>query len=258
VSTHEPELSRVSAACSVIAQRQTPTTFATRPEDTHSRLPISLPPLSAQLEGLHSHRQPASATDNTHHRLSPPWASQFPPTTPLFKPHSDRPAFDIHPSAHYQTPDRTPLPSDYSRSTSVSSHPHDPYAARNSGSREPSVHHDHNEVSSARTSYSGPYGGYLPHISERETHSRPMYGNEPRYSFSSSEGSSVSHEYGPYVGPAGWAGMPGQPFFMPSHLDYQHGKARKRSNLPKQSTEVMKQWFEQVSRRRRRRPRAHS
>lgn len=35
----------------------------------------------------------------------------------------------------------------------------------------------------------------------------------------------------------------GQPFFVPSHYDYQNGKSRKRSNLPKQSTEIMKRWF---------------
>lgn len=37
-------------------------------------------------------------------------------------------------------------------------------------------------------------------------------------------------------------------FFMPSHYDYQQGKTRKRSNLPKQSTEIMKTWFDQVKR----------
>ena len=36
-------------------------------------------------------------------------------------------------------------------------------------------------------------------------------------------------------------------FFMPSLYDYRHGKVRKRSNLPKQSTEIMKTWFDQVS-----------
>ena len=49
----------------------------------------------------------------------------------------------------------------------------------------------------------------------------------------------------------GYAKMAGyqeaQPtFFMPSHYDYQQGKTRKRSNLPKQSTEIMKTWFDQV------------
>ncbi|KAK3110183.1 homeodomain super, partial [Teratosphaeriaceae sp. CCFEE 6253] len=33
-------------------------------------------------------------------------------------------------------------------------------------------------------------------------------------------------------------------YFMPSQYDYQHGKSRKRSNLPKQSTEIMKTWFD--------------
>lgn len=35
--------------------------------------------------------------------------------------------------------------------------------------------------------------------------------------------------------------------FMPTPFEYHHGKARKRSNLPKQSTEIMKTWFDQVS-----------
>ena len=35
--------------------------------------------------------------------------------------------------------------------------------------------------------------------------------------------------------------------FMPSEYEYQAGKARKRSNLPKQSTEIMKDWFDHVS-----------
>ncbi|KAK5735764.1 homeodomain superfamily [Elasticomyces elasticus] len=33
-------------------------------------------------------------------------------------------------------------------------------------------------------------------------------------------------------------------YFMPSQYDHQQGKARKRSNLPKQSTEIMKTWFD--------------
>ncbi|KAI4745196.1 hypothetical protein E4T50_04437 [Aureobasidium sp. EXF-12298] len=34
-------------------------------------------------------------------------------------------------------------------------------------------------------------------------------------------------------------------FFVPSHYEYQNGKSRKRSNLPKQSTEIMKRWFDE-------------
>ncbi len=39
------------------------------------------------------------------------------------------------------------------------------------------------------------------------------------------------------------------PYFVPNHYDYKHGKTRKRSNLPKQSTEIMKNWFDKVSNR---------
>ena len=35
--------------------------------------------------------------------------------------------------------------------------------------------------------------------------------------------------------------------FLPSPYEYQHIKVRKRSNLPKQSTEIMKVWFDQVN-----------
>ena len=38
-----------------------------------------------------------------------------------------------------------------------------------------------------------------------------------------------------------------QAFFVPSHYEYQNGKSRKRSNLPKQSTEIMKRWFGEMT-----------
>lgn len=38
-------------------------------------------------------------------------------------------------------------------------------------------------------------------------------------------------------------------YFVPNHYEYQQGKSRKRSNLPKQSTEIMKNWFDQVIQR---------
>ena len=34
-------------------------------------------------------------------------------------------------------------------------------------------------------------------------------------------------------------------YFSPSGYGYHNGKARKRSNLPKQSTEIMKRWFDE-------------
>lgn len=35
--------------------------------------------------------------------------------------------------------------------------------------------------------------------------------------------------------------------FIPGHGDYHLSKSRKRSNLPKESTDIMKQWFDQVN-----------
>lgn len=49
-----------------------------------------------------------------------------------------------------------------------------------------------------------------------------------------------------YANMAGYLKETQPTFFMPSHYDYQQGKTRKRSNLPKQSTEIMKTWFDQV------------
>ncbi|KAK5170290.1 homeodomain superfamily [Saxophila tyrrhenica] len=48
----------------------------------------------------------------------------------------------------------------------------------------------------------------------------------------------------------GWSEMPDMHpdphsgYFVPNHYDFKQGKTRKRSNLPKQSTEVMKNWFD--------------
>ncbi|EMC93849.1 hypothetical protein BAUCODRAFT_212345 [Baudoinia panamericana UAMH 10762] len=49
----------------------------------------------------------------------------------------------------------------------------------------------------------------------------------------------------PVVPPTRYETMHCPPFFTPSQYEYQHGKARKRSNLPKSSTEIMKTWFDQ-------------
>jgi hypothetical protein len=78
------------------------------------------------------------------------------------------------------------------------------------------------------------------------------------YSLPMRDDPGLAHEHAHYIERSrlrqqeGYAKIAGyqeaQPtFFMPSHYDYQQGKTRKRSNLPKQSTEIMKTWFDQVS-----------
>ena len=87
------------------------------------------------------------------------------------------------------------------------------------------------------------------------------------YSLPMRDEPSLSHEHSHYIERGrlqqqeGYVKIAGyqeaQPtFFMPSHYDYQQGKTRKRSNLPKQSTEIMKTWFDQV--RSHRRPPDHT
>lgn len=129
-------------------------------------------------------------------------------------------------------------------------------------SREPSVHREPSDLHLQSGSYGGAYGRYGSNAYEWEgTHSRPAYHNTApaRYPGDAPmmhrDGSRHRAEVGdelpppPPLGhyPAGAYQFQSPPFIMPNHFDFQQGKARKRSNLPKQSTEIMKRWFDQVS-----------
>ena len=50
---------------------------------------------------------------------------------------------------------------------------------------------------------------------------------------------------GGVIGTNSYGMLPSEHFSASQH-DYSRMKSRKRSNLPKQSTEVMKRWFDQV------------
>lgn len=91
------------------------------------------------------------------------------------------------------------------------------------------------------------YGEYQPQSS------RERYAVEPpRQPFMPVTANAMPREEYPPVArldvPQGY-GNPQYPyphaFFVPSHYEYQNGKSRKRSNLPKQSTEIMKRWFDE-------------
>lgn len=118
---------------------------------------------------------------------------------------------------------------------------------------EQGFHRRRDDYPSLRRSSTNGYGGFtrhaegsLSHQSDQdyerpicagfvERQSTTQYGQQETYQ--PPQSSQLGHP--PYHG--------AQPsFFMPSHYDYQQGKARKRSNLPKQSTEIMKTWFDQV------------
>jgi len=106
-----------------------------------------------------------------------------------------------------------------------------------------SLPQDRNHIRQPSTSGYADYGPPQPQVADRDAHYNYAPSNEaPRFERSRHEQMEMAATYGRPTFPES------QPaFFMPSHYDYQQGKTRKRSNLPKQSTEIMKTWFDQVS-----------
>lgn len=165
-------------------------------------------------------RRPSEVTSNGSYRS---------PDQPAFTPLRSEPIYAYPSSAHARPPvdhfgatngDRYALPSDSSMSRRSSIASQCDYA--------PPV-----PVDTSRN-------GYAP--------SRP-----PQYSLPMRDEPGPHRDSSQYRQPEAYSRpvyQDAQPtFFMPSHYDYQQGKTRKRSNLPKQSTEIMKNWFDQVGRR---------
>lgn len=99
-------------------------------------------------------------------------------------------------------------------------------------SRSPSAHLQ-DETSYKPSPYSDRgLGERYPIESQRQTY--------PPVSNFTKEFTPASHD-----GRGGPAYAYSQAFFVPSHYEFQNGKSRKRSNLPKQSTEIMKRWFDE-------------
>ncbi|USW52067.1 Putative Homeobox domain-containing protein [Septoria linicola] len=178
---------------------------------------------------------------------SPPWSAQCPPQ----KSGSGRPAYE-NSLSHYQTPEQTPtsamLEPALPRANPFTGTAPDPFTRQ----MRDSFGSSGDRPESRRSSISS-YGIYPPRPYEREP-SRP--GQWPSSAHSSRDGYADPRESIRYsrpeehqTRPIGYPPHPYQSsvpaFFMPSHYEYQHGKARKRSNLPKQSTEIMKTWFDQ-------------
>lgn len=182
---------------------------------------------------------------NIHAVNSPPWGAHCQPP----KSAGGRQIYDSG-ASHYQTPEQTPtstmLEPSYPRVNPFTGTAPDPFTRQ---IRE-SFGQSSDRPSSRRSSVSS-YGMYPPRTYEREPcrpghyvqQTRDIY-NDPR------DSARYGRPEGQQPRPVGFPSHPYQsnapPFFMPSHYEYQHGKARKRSNLPKQSTEIMKTWFDQV------------
>ena len=151
-------------------------------------------------------------------------------------------------------PHRSPESSSYSSSLSeVSYGQTSTTQSRAAGDYFPSSTDRYALPTSRRLSVAGQRGYAPPHPVE-PSHSEYPSTRPAHYSLPMRD---EAHEHAHYIERsrlqqqeryAKIAGYPeAQPtFFMPSHYDYQQGKTRKRSNLPKQSTEIMKTWFDQV------------
>ncbi|KAM3416978.1 hypothetical protein BST61_g8563 [Cercospora zeina] len=194
-------------------------------------------------------RFPPMATADTHRPgtnsgSSPPWRAQS---------HAPKSAGSrsVHESAtsHYRTPEQTPTSSmlepSYPRVNPFTGTAPDPFTRQ----IRDSFGQSSDRPSSRRSSVSS-YGMYPPRPYEREQARPGQYAQQTRDIYTDPRDSiRYARPEALQTRPVGFPPHPYQsnvpPFFMSSHYDYQHGKARKRSNLPKQSTEIMKTWFDQ-------------
>jgi len=157
-------------------------------------------------------------------------------------------------SHHYRTPEQTPTTTTFDRSfalsQSLASAAHDQLPREYAHYGRHSTHRDARRASDAYLAgnhrlYEPNQGGYASHASRVRVET-PM--NEPYRPPPDDRSFGLSHRHPARSGAAfvhGPFDAAQLPYFMPSQYEYQHGKARKRSNLPKQSTEIMKTWFDQ-------------
>lgn len=155
---------------------------------------------------------------------------------------------------HYQTPDQTPTSAvmePFPRMSTFVGAVQDPFARE---LRDSFAYADEHSSSRKSSTTSG-HSTYPARTYEREVPKPQQYHQVSHYSIPVRDSYPEHRERTRYqeqqtrtmngFGQHGYSGnVPA--FFMPSQYEYQHGKARKRSNLPKQSTEIMKTWFDQV------------
>lgn len=219
------------------------TTLEPRPYSSSLRTQVQFPPLSAPVTRINTCRPSDTA-------ISPPWGVQYSVHAQQASSSTDPP------TGHYRTPERTPTSSivepSFPRTNAFAGAVQDPFAREMRESFARSGDH----LASRRSSTSN-YSIYPSRPYDREPPRGMPYQQGARHSIAVRGGYADAHENGRYDRPDemtrsmnAYGSTPCQSnmpaFFMPSHYEYQHGKARKRSNLPKQSTEIMKTWFDQV------------
>lgn len=208
---------------------------------------VRFPPIS-QMPSMDARRGSVHSIPTPHSAISPTWPGSYHPA-------KDAGHRSNHEAArYYQSPEQTPTSAamePFPRISTVAGAVQDPFARE---MRDSFAHHDERSTS-RRSSTVGNYSAYPPRPYDREAPRAQQYHQGSHYSVPVRDGfperreSNHWHEQQPRsMNGYGQNSYPGPvpAFFMPSHYEYQHGKARKRSNLPKQSTEIMKTWFDQV------------
>lgn len=224
-----------------------PPSSAIEPRTSNS----SITPHFPSMDSIDSRRANMQPAPTSHAGNSPSWGTQYPPPNSI----SSRSSAETSASS-YQNPEQalpsTMLQPSMPRVNPFSAPAQDPFARE----MRDSFAHPAERPSSRRSSTSG-YGVFAPRGSDREPLRPSPFQPGARYTPPLRESYSESRDSIRYMRPeehhhrqaifpphSYQSNVPA--FFMPSHYEYQHGKARKRSNLPKQSTEIMKTWFDQV------------
>ncbi|CZT25649.1 uncharacterized protein RCC_11318 [Ramularia collo-cygni] len=207
---------------------------------------VRFPPIS-QMPSMDARRGSSHSVSTPHSAVSPSWTRSYPSATN----EGHRPNQDA--ARHYQTPEQTPtsaVTEPFPRMGTFAGAVQDPFARDLRGS----FAHPDERSASRRSSAASVYSVYHSRPYDREPSRTLPYHQGSRYPGAVRDGypengdSAHWHEQQPRsMDACGQNAYPSNvpAFFMPSHYEYQHGKARKRSNLPKQSTEIMKTWFDQ-------------
>lgn len=221
-----------------------------RTDGSAFRPSIALPPITAHFEPRDARRPTFPPFTARHAPPSPYWTTRYPSPASHPKPSDDRYIVDAH-NAH-RTPDRTPVSSTTSRAGSFVGTYAEPYKTYSDECRDNTTHRDYAEPSVPRSMRPVCQVSCQPymHSHSRELPDRQYYSDPSREAREHYQRGLCDEQHRSMGVPVSYPALHSpSSFFMPNHFDYQHGKSRKRSNLPKQSTEIMKQWFDQVGRR---------
>lgn len=222
------------------APRHLPEPNQQRFDSSATRQAGPFPPLEVPGESIDTRRSSVYTTGASTASSSPPWVPRFGRGSHDPEAASKRSSID-NSTNYFQTPMQTP-----SLGVFDGTFAQEPFQRER---RDSEAYHS-TRPGPRRSSTIGHHTSHQ--YPDRESLNNDPYPTRSRYPTFPGDRRPSSYEPGGYVGADEPMRMVGgrdsalPTFLMPSPYELQHGKARKRSNLPKQATEIMKTWFEQV------------